>query len=145
MRNEIRSATLSDADQIGALLDELGYKTTNETLQSQMPTYLQDPKSAIFVAEMSSQQLTGLISGHLLPLLHQPGNLGRITAMVVSENSRGAGVGRKLVEKLESWFRKNNCSRFEVTSGDHRIGAHRFYEGFGYQLDERRFLKLPTD
>ena len=65
--------------------------------------------------------------------------------MVVSENSRGDGVGRKLVEKLESWFRKNNCLRFEVTSGDHRIGAHRFYEGFGYQLDERRFLKLPTD
>ncbi len=63
--------------------------------------------------------------------------------MVVSERHRGAGIGRSLVSAMEAWFNAHSCALFEVTSGDHREEAHRFYEGQGYRFDERRFLKIP--
>ena len=59
----------------------------------------------------------------------------------MSESARGEGIGKVLVEKAESYFNEKNCLRFEVTSGDHRLEAHRFYKSLGYQEDERRFIK----
>ncbi|EDX83491.1 acetyltransferase, GNAT family [Synechococcus sp. PCC 7335] len=73
--------------------------------------------------------------------MHQSGSLGRITVFVVGLEFREHGVGTALLSSLEKWFKENNCLRIEVTSGDHREAAHRFYEARGYIQDERRFIK----
>jgi hypothetical protein len=50
------------------------------------------------------------------------------------------------VAAAEAFAWKADCRRIEVTSGDHRPGAHVFYERLGYHIDERRFIKngLPA-
>jgi len=54
--------------------------------------------------------IVGLISGHVIPLIHQNGYVGRITSMVVTNDSRGSGVGLKLIGELETWFfEKSAC------------------------------------
>ncbi len=139
----IRLAQIEDATGLRELLHELGYDTTPETLRAQLPAYLKSDASMLLVADEGGGPLLGLISGHLIPALHQPGNIGRITAFVVADRARSRGIGGRLIQALENWFAENRCLRYEVTSGDHRSGAHDFYRTYGYKPDERRFIKMP--
>jgi GNAT superfamily N-acetyltransferase len=140
---KVRTASRDDIAQVSGLVEELGYDGNEPTLSTQLGAYIQSDSSLLMVAETSPGTLSGMISGHLIPLIHQPGNVGRITSLVVRAKERERGVGTALLEAMESWFLDNNCLRFEVTSGDHRGQAHRFYESKGYVSDERRYLKRP--
>ena len=121
---------------------ELGYPTTVSELTQQIDVYTRSDESLVLVAVDDHSRLCGAVSGHIIPLLHQTGNLGRITSMVVASDARGGGVGKQLVAKVEEWFTSNRCIRFEVTSGESRKGAHKFYESCGYAYEDRRFLKV---
>jgi GNAT superfamily N-acetyltransferase len=46
-----------------------------------------------------------------------------------------------LVEAVEGWARQHGCDVIEVTSGNQRVDAHRFYEGLGYAEKRKRFVK----
>ncbi|OLD51200.1 MAG: hypothetical protein AUI63_00960 [Gemmatimonadetes bacterium 13_1_40CM_2_60_3] len=78
---------------------------------------------------------------HLVPLFHAAGNLARLTALAVVPGHQRKGVGRALVTAAEAFAWEHDCRRVEVTSGDHREDAHRFYHALGYEMDERRFIK----
>jgi ribosomal protein S18 acetylase RimI-like enzyme len=66
---------------------------------------------------------------------------GRITALVVDAEARRLGVGRTLIDRAANYFRDRGCVHIEVTSADHRPGAHAFYRSVGFVEDERRFVK----
>ena len=136
----IRPCCNRDLFQIKVLLAELGYEIDDDKLKLQLQTYINSSSSTLLVNE-ADDSILGFIAGHLIPLVHDVGNLGRITALTVTEQARRQGVGSQLVSELESWFVINNCKRFEVTSGDHRHDAHSFYESCGFERDERRFIK----
>ncbi len=136
-----RHAQLSDCNQLVPLLSELGYKISNEAIAEQVKIYIESKSSSLLVAETDDGKILGLIAGHIFPLIHETGNVGRIMALVVGSESQAGGVGTVLLETLESWFRENNCLRFEVTSGEHREEAHQFYLAKGYVEDKRRFIK----
>jgi GNAT superfamily N-acetyltransferase len=93
-----------------------------------------------FVA-VEGGRVVGCISVHVHELFQAAGRLGRITALVVDRRAQGKGVGRALVERADDYFKASGCIRAEVTSGDHRADAHRFYIANGYAAAERRFVK----
>jgi GNAT superfamily N-acetyltransferase len=138
----IQRATPEHANALIPLMHELGYDTSLATIDTQLSHYDTSEHSIVFVA-LIGFDVVGLIDGHLIPALHQPGDIGRITALIVAEKARSRGIGSRLVQELESWFLSKRCLRFEVTSGEHRDSAHRFYESLGYAPSSRRFLKLP--
>lgn len=138
----IQHATVEHANDLISLMHELGYDTSRDTMETQLHRYESSDRSTVLVALVDTKPI-GLISGHLIPALHQPGNIGRITSLIVSKDYRLMGIAAKLVEELEEWFLDNNCLRFEVTSGKHRDTAHRFYESRGYSPSTSRFLKVP--
>ncbi len=39
------------------------------------------------------------------------------------------------------WFVAHGCVKIEVTSGDQRESAHKFYERLGFARDGQRFAK----
>lgn len=137
----IRDAEQTDFSELVPLLSELGYEISEEAFTNQANTYINSGECALLVAETEDGTISGLIAGHLFPLIHQPGNAGRIMGLVVRSEFQGSGIGVTLLESLEGWFRENKCLRFEVNSGDHREKAHEFYQSNGYQVDERRFVK----
>ena len=139
-----RRARESDVPNLKILMDELGYQVSIKTLSLQLGLYSQPGSMALVVECHETNCIVGLVSGHVIPLIHQPGYLGRITSLVVSKDFRGKGVGLKLIEELETWFCEKHCLRYEVTSGEHRTLAHQFYEKQGYIPDERRFIKIPN-
>lgn len=64
-----------------------------------------------------------------------------ITCLVVSQNFQGKGIGKSLLEFIESYGRVNKIEKFSVTSGLHRKEAHAFYKKNGYELGGHAFYK----
>ncbi|KAJ3473514.1 hypothetical protein NLI96_g12964 [Meripilus lineatus] len=136
----IREPRSSDHTTIASLLKQLGYQTTPALVLEKIEALLPSPMDKIIVAS-AREEVIGSISLHALPLFHAPGNLGRITSMVVNERFQGNGVGSALIDAAEHWFRQVGCVELEVTSGDHRPSAHRFYERHGFVSDGHRLSK----
>lgn len=137
----IRSAEPSDASAIAICLASLGYGTPAALVLEKLACMAGSSTDAVFLATDPAAGVIGVASLHILPLFHAPGNLGRLTALAVRPDHQGRGVGRALVAAAEAFAWKADCRRLEVTSGDHRVGAHAFYERLGYKVDERRFVK----
>jgi GNAT superfamily N-acetyltransferase len=138
----VRRATPADASEIAACLAALGYGTPAPLVADRLAAFAASAVDAVFVAESAPDaRLRGVVSAHALSLFHAPGRLVRLTALAVRDGAQGAGVGRALVVAAEAWAWSVDARRVEVTSGDHRPGAHAFYQALGYALDERRFVK----
>jgi GNAT superfamily N-acetyltransferase len=139
----VRAAAEADAAAISALLIEFGYPLDIAQVKNNISRLSVSADNAIFVAEATSS-VVGVLSFHIVPLFHVVGNLGRITSLVINPQWHRRGVGSRLIEAAEEFGWSHGCLRIEVTSGDHRPGAHEFYKKSGYQIDERRFIKRLT-
>lgn len=136
----IRSAEISDAGKIAALLKQLGYAASDTLVENKITMLAGSPNDLVLVAEKNGI-VGGIISLHTTELFHTAGRIGRITSLVIDSEQRGSGIGQLLVDAADQFFISSGCIRSEVTSGDHRPEAHAFYQAQGYMLDERRFMK----
>ena len=144
MNLTVRATSVDDADSVAPLMRDLGYEISAKILEARLDLYSNSDDCRALVAVIGSGPV-GLISGHLIPAIHESGNIGRITALVVAEDYRTMGVGTALMRALEDWFAARGCLRCEVTSGEHRDVAHRFYLSRGYAPSTSRFLKILTN
>lgn len=137
----VRRATILDSILIAELIAELGYPMPVELMRQKIEQLAGSEADCVYVAE-NEGQIIAVISVHVLPLFHAAGNMGRITSLVVNASQQRSGVGRKLIEAAEAFAREKGCIKMEVTSGNHREGAHAFYEKAGYeQSPHGRFIK----
>ena len=138
----IRDARAADAAALAALLAELGYPGTGGFVRERLHAVSVAPSSFVVVAE-DADGVTGLAAASVMPLLHEDGSWCRLSALVVAEGSRRAGVGRALVAEVEERARASGCRYLEVTSGERpeRGAAHRFYRSLGLEEVSRRYLK----
>ncbi len=140
---EIRSAVPADAGELSALIGELGYPGDPQQLRRTLVDLDGAAADAVLLA-VDGQRLLGCISLHALPLFHRAGRLGRITAFVVASGQRGRGTGSALLASAHEWFGSAGCVKFEVTTGDHREAAHRFYQQHGYVRDGQRLARSAS-
>lgn len=138
----IREARPEDAPSLAALLAELGYPDGDERVRSRVATFAGDPSSFVLVAD-DEDRLLGVASASVVPLLHEDGSWCRLSALVVAEGTRRAGIGRALVAEVEGRARAAGCRYLEVTSGERpgRQAAHAFYDALGLEQVSRRYLK----
>ncbi|HET6740016.1 MAG TPA: GNAT family N-acetyltransferase [Kribbella sp.] len=128
----IRPATPDDAVAVEDLLDQLGYPQDDPGATAErIRSWADDPASAVYVADAGGN-LLGLVAVHVEPFFQLSGFSGRIVALVVSDRARRQGVATQLMTAAESFAIGRGCTRFEVTSADHRTDAHEFYQGRGY-------------
>lgn len=57
---------------------------------------------------------------------------GNIIELIVRENARGIGIGKKLLKKIEEYFRAINCIRINIEVFGPNKNAHTFYSKNGY-------------
>lgn len=136
----VRRAVAGDAGAIAAVLEQLGWEPGAGEVAARLGTLGGDERSAVLVSERDGA-VTGVLTLHVVPVLHEPGGWCRITALVVAEDARRQGAGRELVDAAEAFARTAGCSRIEVTSARHRAGAHEFYRELGYGQVSEHFLK----
>ena len=65
----------------------------------------------------------------------------RITGLVVVARWRGRGIGRLLMNHMERWCKNRGAHSLILTSGNHRVDAHKFYAAIGYNATGLRFIK----
>jgi GNAT superfamily N-acetyltransferase len=136
---DIRDASAADVPALAALVAELGYPTPEATMAVRLDAMI-DAGEKVLVAERDGD-VVGLLTLHVTPVLHRPTAVGRLTALVVAERARGAGVGRSLVAAAEHILAARGCALIEVTSNQRRTDAHAFYQRLGYDVTSLRFKK----
>ena len=136
----VRRATGTDAAAVASLLKELGYSMTPTQMADKIATLSKSPADAVFLA-VEGADVCGCLSAHVTELLHAPGRIGRITALVVADRVRRKGIGRLLDEAATRYFEDCGCVKIEVTSGMHRADAHSFYEQRGFREYRRRYVR----
>ena len=136
----IRRLTPSDVPKATPLMAELGYPTDAASFAERIAAISANPDDGVLIAE-DEGNIVGLVAVHSFEMLHRPGRLGRITALVVSASARNRGVGRQLLSAAESHLRANGCIKLEVTSGEQRPEAHGFYAAHGYEEQRIHFVK----
>jgi GNAT superfamily N-acetyltransferase len=135
----VRRAEAADAAAIAALLAELGYATAPADVERRLAE-LGRSGSAALVA-VHGDEVAGVLTLHMVPVLHEPGDWCRVTVLVVGEGARRQGLARALVAEAEAIARAHRCVRIEVTSALHRDGAHELYRGMGFGQVSEHFLK----
>ena len=136
----VRPARAGDAGAVAAVLRQLGYEPGAGEVAARLAQLDADGRSAALVA-VRDGTITGVLTLHVVPVLHEPGGWCRITVLVVAEDARRQGAGRELVAAAEAFALAAGCSRIEVTSAVHRAGAHEFYRGMGFEQVSEHFLK----
>jgi GNAT superfamily N-acetyltransferase len=136
----IRDAIVEDYATIARLLDQLGYPSLPDGVRQRLARLLPRDDTRVFVAERGASVL-GALGVHRMPVLTSLSDIAMIIALVVAEEARHAGIGRRLVERAEEQARIWQCGRIMVTSAERRAEAHAFYEQIGYQYTGRRFAK----
>ena len=141
---DLRSASLIDADDVAALLSELGYPCDTKDAAGRISTILANDRQALVVARCGGM-VCGLIALDFMYYLPLDTTTCRITALVVTPQAQGRGLGRQLLREAERRARAANAARIELTSGSQRTDAHAFYKACGYGDGTVRFVKRLGD
>ncbi|MDO5609986.1 MAG: GNAT family N-acetyltransferase [Pseudomonadota bacterium] len=137
---DLRSASLMDADDVADLLSMLGYPCEREEASERIHAIIDNERQALILARHAGA-VCGLIALDFMYYLPLGTTTCRITAMVVTPDAQGKGLGRELVREAERRARAAGAARLEITSGSQRTDAHAFYRACGYSDGTLRFVK----
>ena len=138
----VRPATQADTAAIHELNREgLGYDYDLQKTALRIGEVLEDSGNRLLIAELDGK-VVGYIHGGVYTCTYSD-PLKNILALVVSEDSRGRGAGRALLQALEAWAREDGAVGVRLVSGVDRTGAHRFYEACGYHVrkEQKNFIR----
>jgi GNAT superfamily N-acetyltransferase len=136
---QLRDAKPSDAPRLIELIHELGHEIDAKQVRKNLAALKKSGELPLLA--ILDKKIVGLCGISRRIVVHRPAPLGRITALVVTQDAQGHGIGRMLVEAAEQWMRMGGCQLVEVTSNDRRAEAHAFYRHIGYERTSIRFFK----
>lgn len=120
----------SDASTIADLTGELGYEVTAGELERRLAAILGDDNHAVFAARMEDQ-LVGWI--HVVGVKRLEATFfAELGGLVVQEEARRQGVGRRLVDAALKWANERGYRTLRVRTNVVRADAPLFYESLGF-------------
>ena len=143
MSMKIRKSTSQDAPELAVLLKEIGWfdlfkseplEETRRRVRSHIEQCLADNSHSLFVAEASDGSIVGYGSVHWLPYLFMRGPEGFVSELFVRESARGQGVGKELLQAIETEARARGCARLSLINLRSRESYQRqFYIKAGWE------------
>lgn len=128
---EMESADyLSVAAVWRAVFDPLAI--TDETFAGICAQMQCDDRYRIFVAEKDGAVI-GFVSTVESLALNLPGGYIHVNALAVLPEFRRCGIGKQLMERVETAAAARGVSQISLASGFKRTEAHAFYEHLGYK------------
>lgn len=142
----IREYKAEDVSALAILTHELGYPTTDSEMKMRMENILKNPACRTVVV-ISAGQVIGYMGMNKHLFWEQNGHFIRIQALVVKEEFRGTGAGKKLVEYAEDWAREIGAVKIFLNCGNKpgREGAHKFYPKLGFEAKSTGYVKNVAD
>ena len=141
---DLRGAVPGDARDVAALLSVLGYPCEPADAAERIAAILHNDRQALVLARHDGV-VRGLLALDFMYYLPLGTTTCRVTALVVSEDAQGQGIGRALLRDAERRARLGGAARLEVTSAGHRTEAHAFYRACGFSDGALRFVKHLGD
>lgn len=135
----IRPATIADFEYVYQFINSLEDEVFDR--ETQWNIYIDNASNAnnIYLMAWAHTLPVGFLSCHAQNLLHHGGLVGEIQEMFVTENGRGHGIGKLLLDRCKEIAKANGVLQLEVTSGLAREEAHRFYEREGFLFTHKKF------
>jgi GNAT superfamily N-acetyltransferase len=126
----IRRLTADDAEAAADLSGQLGYSCSAEDLRDRIDE-LSHTADRVAFAAILDDQIVGWIDAAMERHLQYAAS-AVIGGLVVREDTRGLGVGKRLCLEVEEWARSKSVPLVRVRSQIKREDAHRFYLRDGY-------------
>ncbi len=142
----IREAQDRDIPQLSELVSQLGYPAEPEALKQRLNKLQEHEDYRTLVAECSGRVLGMMALHRERPLLRDQPEV-QVMALVVSQESRGSGVGGRLLQAAEEWAAELGAFCVKLNSGnrEERMAAHRFYLNQGYAAGSTGFARRIED
>jgi glucosamine-phosphate N-acetyltransferase len=139
---EIRSYTFDDLDRICRLLGQLwpGVAVNTPAMRECFASGLRSA-SQRYICAVVGGEVVGFCSLNVRNSLWQQGLIGHVDELVVDGRHRRIGVGSALLRRIEELAAEMGCKRLELDSAHHRVEAHAFYEGLGFENRALLFSK----
>lgn len=71
-------------------------------------------------------------------IIHSFGKVGHIEDIVIDDNHRGKGYGKKLVDFLTNYGKDNDCYKIILSCSNEN---KKFYEKIGYKMESNTMVK----
>lgn len=138
----VRKANLNDTSILAQLMTQLGYPTTADEMKQRLEIILQKEDYQTLVA-VTDNVIVGVIGMLKMYLWELAIPAVKIQVLVVSEEHRGGGVGKYLIEAAELWAKEQGVNQLILTSGnrEERTIAHKFYPSMGFELTSSGYKK----
>ena len=92
------------------------------------------------VAVLIDEKIVGVSSFEVITRLYM-GRIMRVNDLVILEDYRGRGIGRKLIEYIKEQSIADNCNAMVLDTGIERKDAHKFYEKLGFKIHAHHYIK----
>ena len=128
MKLTIINPTKNDFDQIFVLLKQLfkRERLVKEKVRNIFIEQLIKEKRIFFIAKLE-KRIIGFISLVKISNIQNQSKIGVIDEVIVDEEFRGQGLGKKLLKTLIKEARKEDCKEIHLSSTFKRKKAHKFY------------------
>jgi GNAT superfamily N-acetyltransferase len=143
----IRAATRKDIKEMVLLLDDLFSIEADFHSDSKRQiagiTMLLDgcmKHKCIKVAEVDGK-VVGMCSAQLLISTAQGTPAALVEDMVISENHRRKGIGRRLMQAIETWARSRGATRLQLLTDQTNAAAFNFYQRMGWRSTQLLCLR----
>ena len=120
------------SEQLQDQLSELYLQLNSELKQLSLQTILKEPENLDVAVCFEGNLLIGIAMMARYKVIS--GHKGIIEDVVVSEDHRGKGIGRKLMELLLDRAEESKLNDVLLFSGHHRTPAISLYKSLGFTL-----------
>jgi GNAT superfamily N-acetyltransferase len=128
----VRPISSEDAEAAAELSGQLGYKSSSESMRGRIEKLLCSGSSqAAFVACLGAEVVAWIEIAIVEHLQSEPHTV--VGGLVVRDDVRSRGIGRRLLAEAEAWSRRQGILVVRVRSQAARQDAHRFYLREGYR------------
>ena len=136
----IRTATVSDFDEIAILFDQYRqfYEQAPDISLAKkfIAERINKVESVVFVAENSDKKLIGFCQIYPSFCSVAAAKIGVLYDLFVSENARKTGAGRTLMLAAHEYAANNGMVRLDLSTAKNNLIAQALYESLGWQRDE---------
>lgn len=145
----VREATAADARTLHALAQELAdalgdHRPRPEMVRTRLLELLEEPRARVLVAE-GEGGVVGAASLWIKPDLAHGDKVVEVPMLVVSGEARRQGIGKLLVEEIQSIVAAENAAIIELIATRNNDVARAFYRALGFVETDHVALEFIGD
>ncbi len=143
MSLEIKNARIEDFEDVFKLLEQLwcDTKLIEEDLAN-VYSYNLDRDETFNKVVFLDNKIIAYYSGYTSMNLYYSGKVSYLQIIIVDENYRNLGVGKRIIDDITAISSLNKCKAIELDSAFFRKSAHKFYTNLGFNKRGYVFSKI---